>query len=153
MQWWSSQGRDADFSISHKISTPQEGKQEILEELCCEIISCFLSQRSSDSVQTHVWDPNRSIVTSVTLSWRRRAGSTAHSPSGRGLRHRSCRRCGRSLPSRSWWHHFQGSATRSGSLHTPAPGASSRRASLTGSELEWKERERERKSYRQFNEP
>lgn len=44
MQLCTAQDKDADFSISHKISTPQEKKLEILVESCCEIISCFFSQ-------------------------------------------------------------------------------------------------------------
>lgn len=75
----------------------------------------------------------RSIVTSVTLFWRRLAGNTVCSPSERGPHHRSCRQCDHSWPSRSWWHHSQGNAAQLGSLHMPAPDASSRRASLTGS--------------------
>lgn len=104
-------------------------------------ISFPLPIGGSDSAQTHTQDLNRSIVTSATLSWRRLAGSTAHSPSERGRRHRSCHRCGHSWLFRSWWHRFQGSAAQLGSLRMPVPGASSQKASLSGPKLNRKKRQ------------
>lgn len=61
------------------------------------------------------------VLTSETWSCTRLVGNTACSPSAPGPRRRSCRRCGHSWRSRSWWRPCPGSAARWGSSRTTAP--------------------------------
>lgn len=62
-------------------------------------------------------------LTWATWSCRRRASSNECSPSAPDPSRRSCRRCGRSWRSRSWWRPCRGSGVQWGRIHTTAPGA------------------------------